>query len=112
MVIPRLGFKSVADYYRATSGLYLLPALTKPTLILYAADDPLFDPTLVPDIESVCAENLAIDLIMSQQGGHVGFISSPACQQEYQDPDQWWAWNRVLDWFDHKTLGQKKVQQT
>jgi predicted alpha/beta-fold hydrolase len=109
MVIPRLGFESVADYYLATSGLYLLPALTKPTLVLYAADDPLFDPTLVPDIESICAENSAIDLIMSQQGGHVGFISSPACQQEYQDPDQWWAWNRVLNWCDQKTLEQKIV---
>ena len=100
MVIPRLGFKSVADYYLATSGLYMLPALTKSTLILYAADDPLFDPTLVPDIESACANNPAIDLLMSQYGGHVGFISSPMCQQEYRDTDQWWAWNRVLDWFD------------
>ncbi|MEM8501524.1 MAG: alpha/beta fold hydrolase [Cyanobacteria bacterium P01_D01_bin.1] len=105
MVIPRLGFESVADYYLATSGLYLLPALTKPTFILYAADDPLFDPTLVPDIESTCAENLAIDLIMSQQGGHVGFISSSACQQRYKDPDRWWAWNRILDWYDQKSSG-------
>ncbi len=98
MVVPRLGLNSVEDYYKLTSGLYILPELQKPTLILYAADDPLFDPTLVADIETVCAENPAIDLIMTQQGGHVGYISSPECQRQCQDGDQWWAWNRVLDW--------------
>jgi uncharacterized protein len=98
MVVPRLGLSSVEEYYTITSGLYLLPELQKPTLIIYAADDPLFDPSLVKDIESVCAENSAIELIMTQQGGHVGYISSPSCQKRYQDSDRWWAWNRVLDW--------------
>ena len=98
MVISRLGFDSVEDYYKATSGLYILPELKKPTLILYAEDDPLFDPTLVPDIKKICAENPAITLLMTQQGGHVGYISSPTCQRSSQDPDKWWAWNRVLEW--------------
>ncbi|MGB7084471.1 MAG: alpha/beta fold hydrolase, partial [Phormidesmis sp.] len=100
MVIPRLGLRSVEEYYTLTSGLYLLPALEKPTLILYAADDPLFDPALVPEIEDACAANASIDLILTAQGGHVGFISSPACQRQGQDPDRWWAWNRVFDWMD------------
>lgn len=107
MVIGRLGFASVEDYYRATSGLYLLPELKKPTLILYAADDPLFDPALVPETQAVCAQNSAIDLLMTAQGGHVGFISSNACQRQIQDPDRWWAWNRVMDW-----CNQKSEQQT
>lgn len=98
MVIPRLGFDSVEDYYKTTSGLYLLPKLTKPTLILYAADDPLFDPTLIEDIETVCAENPAIKLIMTAEGGHVGYVSNRECQQRYNDSDRWWAWNRALDW--------------
>ena len=98
MVISRLGFASVEDYYRATSGLYLLPELTKPTLVLYAADDPLFDPSLVPDIEATCEANPAIELVMTAQGGHVGYVSSRRCQQQCQDRDRWWAWNRVLDW--------------
>lgn len=102
MVIGRLGFKSVEDYYRATSGLYLLPELKKPTLIIYAADDPLFDPTLMPEIQTQCAANPAIDLMMTAQGGHVGYISSVACQRQIQDPDCWWAWNRVLDWCDEQ----------
>ena len=98
MVISRLGFDSVEDYYLATSGLYLLPELKKPTLIIYAEDDPLFDPTLVEDIEAACEANPAIKLIMTSQGGHVGYVSSRQCQQAYQDSDHWWAWNRVLNW--------------
>ena len=98
MVVPQLGLSSVEEYYTLTSGLYFLPKLKKPTLILYAADDPLFDPTLVEEIKDVCAANSAIDLMLTQQGGHVGYISSASCQDDCQDSDQWWAWNRVLDW--------------
>ncbi|MGC1309465.1 MAG: alpha/beta fold hydrolase [Phormidesmis sp.] len=104
MVISRLGINSVEKYYAQTSGLYILPELKKPTLILYAADDPLFDPTLAKDVEKACTDNVAIDLMMTAQGGHVGYISSPACQHEIKDPDRWWAWNRVLDWCDAKSV--------
>lgn len=109
MVIPRLGLPSVEDYYTRTSGLYILPAIAKPTLILYAADDPLFDPSLVADIEAVCAQNPAVDLRMTQQGGHVGHISSASCQRAFQDPDRWWAWNRVFEWLE--TMNQADVAQ-
>ena len=98
MVIPRLGFDTVEAYYKATSGLYILPELKKPTLILYAEDDPLFEPTLLEDIQTVCAANSAIDLLLTEQGGHVGYISSKKCQRQYNDPDKWWAWNRIFEW--------------
>lgn len=100
LVIHRLGFSSVEAYYEATSPLYILPHLEKPTLILYAEDDPLFDPTLVPELKAVCGSNPAIDLISTPDGGHVGYISSKRCQHQAQDPDIWWGWNRVLDWID------------
>lgn len=104
MVVPSLKLSSVEEYYALTSGLYLLPDLNKPTLILYAADDPLFEPALIPDIEAACAANPAIDLIMTEQGGHVGYISSPACQRQSQDPDRWWAWHRVFEWLENTKL--------
>lgn len=100
LVIPRLGFASVEEYYTASSALPLLPHLTKPTLILYAADDPLFEPTLVPDLQAACAGNAAIDLRLTRYGGHVGYVSSRQGQRITGDPDPWWAWNRVLDWTD------------
>lgn len=98
LVIQPLGFASVAAYYAASSPLHQLPHLTKPTLIVYAANDPLFDPTLVPDLQAICAENRAIDLILTPHGGHVGYLSSKAGQRQINDPDPWWAWNRVLQW--------------
>lgn len=96
LVIQQLGFASVEDYYDASSGLYQLPHLKKPTLILYAADDPMFDPTVVPDLQAAAA-NPAIDLVLTDYGGHVGYLSNRACQQSANDPDRWWAWNRILD---------------
>jgi len=100
LVIQRLGFSSVDEYYDASSALKILPHLNKPTLILYAADDPMFDPTIIPDLQGICADNPAIDLRVTKQGGHVGYISSRACQRYYHDSDCWWAWNRVLEWCD------------
>jgi uncharacterized protein len=103
LVIPRLGFETVEDYYAASSPLPLLPHLQKPTLILYAADDPLFDPTVVADLEAAAKGNPFIDLLLTKRGGHVGYISSRQGQQLAQDPDPWWAWNRVLDWIEAKS---------
>lgn len=100
LVIGRLGFASVEDYYNASSPLPFLPYLSKSTLILYAADDPLFDPTLIPDLEAACADNKAIDLRLTTHGGHVGYLSGQAGQAIAGDPDPWWAWNRVLEWIE------------
>ena len=72
-------------------------------MFLYAADDPIFDPTLVSELEAICASNSHLELILTRYGGHVSHVSSRACQLEAGDPDCWWAWNRVLDWFDRQT---------
>jgi uncharacterized protein len=102
LVINRLGFPSVEAYYQASSALQILPQISKPTLILYAADDPLFDPSIIPELEEACDRNSAIDLLLTQYGGHVGYLSSKECQRQVQDPDLWWAWNRVLEWLEEK----------
>ena len=106
LVIERLGFSSVEEYYDASSPLPLLPHLEKRTLIIYAADDPMFDPTIVPDLQATCAGNPALDLMLTAQGGHVGYISSQVCQRQAQDRDRWWAWNRVLDWCDQQIFSE------
>jgi predicted alpha/beta-fold hydrolase len=102
LVINRLGFSSVEAYYQASSALQILPQISKPTLILYAADDPLFDPAIIPELEEACDRNSAIDLLLTQYGGHVGYLSSKECQRQAQDSDPWWAWNRVLQWLEEK----------
>jgi predicted alpha/beta-fold hydrolase len=108
LVIERLGFSTVEAYYDASSPLHLLPDLKKPTLILYAADDPMFDPAIVPDLQAACAKNSAIDLTLTAYGGHVGYLSSQFCQRQFKDPDPWWAWNRVLEWFSQSPAAIRK----
>lgn len=100
LVINRLGFSNVEEYYDASSPLPFLPHLSKPTLIIYAADDPMFDPTIIPDLQSSCKNNKAIELQLTNHGGHVGYISSKSCQAHYGDESRWWAWHRVLEFFD------------
>ncbi|OCQ97839.1 esterase [Oscillatoriales cyanobacterium USR001] len=100
LVIGLLGFSTVEEYYDASSALHILPHLKKPTLILYAADDPMFDPTIVNDLQAISANNSALELMLTGYGGHVGYISSKACQRQFADRDRWWAWNRILQWFD------------
>ena len=103
-IIEGLGFSSVEAYYKATSPLYFLPHLQKKTLIIYAEDDPLFDPKIVPDLKAACKNNSAIDLILTSYGGHVAHISNKSSQKEADDPDIWWAWNRVFEWIkQHET---------
>jgi uncharacterized protein len=98
LVIGPLGFATVQDYYLATSPLYFLKDLALPTLLLYAADDPLFDPSLVPELAAI--RNQHLDLRITDRGGHVSYLSSRAGQRQWGDPDPWWAWNRSLDWLD------------
>jgi uncharacterized protein len=105
LVINRLGFSSVEAYYQASSALQILPQISKPTLILYAADDPLFDPAIIPELEEACDRNPVIDLLLTQYGGHVGYLSSKECQRQVQDSDPWWAWNRVLQWLEQNRTG-------
>ncbi|MEM1426075.1 MAG: alpha/beta fold hydrolase [Cyanobacteria bacterium P01_H01_bin.130] len=102
LVIPRLGFDTVEDYYEASKPLPFLPKLSKPTLIIYAADDPLFSPAVIPDLRVACAPNPQIALMITDHGGHVGHLSSAEGQAIAQDPDPWWSWNRTLDWFNQK----------
>jgi hypothetical protein len=100
LVIGSLGFSSVEEYYDASSALHILPHLKKPTLVLYAVDDPMFDPTIISDLQAISANNSALELMLTAYGGHVGYISSKGCQRQFADGDRWWAWNRILKWFD------------
>ncbi len=103
LVIDRLGFGSVAEYYAASSPLPLLLQLTIPVWILYAADDPLFDPCLVPELLAIAESNPALTLLMTKQGGHVGFTSDRKCQRLWGDPDHCWGIHRLLDWLGQQT---------
>jgi predicted alpha/beta-fold hydrolase len=110
-VIPTLGFSSVDDYLEATVPLHFLADLNLPTQIIYAANDPMFDPTLSDDVRHACANNPAIDLIMTEHGGHIAHRSDLDCQQRYGDPDPWWAMHRSLDWIDQRAAAHQTIDR-
>lgn len=98
LVIPRLGFKTVQEYYYASSPFRFLDQLQLPTLILYAADDPLFDPTIISELKAIAQTNPTLELWLTCYGGHVGYMSSRACQRFWQDSDRQWGSHRLVDW--------------
>lgn len=102
LVIERLGFPTVEAYYKASSAFQLLPNLEKPTLIIYAQDDPFFHPAIATELKDACENNSKIDLLLTAHGGHIGYLSSKQGQRQAQDPDIWWAWNRVLQWLEQQ----------
>lgn len=108
LVIPPLGFATTEEYYNATSPIYFLEQLIRPTFILYAEDDPLFEPNLVNDLKSVTANNSYLETHITTHGGHVGYISDRRCQEYWDDEDPWWAWQRIIEWFNYQT----DLQQT
>ena len=99
LVIPRLSFNSVEEYYTASSPFKILHKINKPTLIFYAEDDPMFAPEIIPKLKTVCRHNESLNLVATKAGGHVGYVSSQDCQQQNGDRDCWWAWNRIIQWW-------------
>ena len=69
---PLHGFRGVEHYYEACSSRQFLKAITKPTLILHASDDPFMFPNVVPQPEELGS---GVTVELSSRGGHVGFIA-------------------------------------
>ena len=78
---PRSGFRDAADYYRRCSALPLLGAITKPTLIVAAADDPIVD---VSGLEATAPSDY-LDLVVTERGGHLGFLGRGAASWRWMD---------------------------
>jgi uncharacterized protein len=51
-------------------------------------------------LQAACGDNPNIDLLLTKHGGHVFYLNSQKGQKQANDPDIWWAWNRVLQWMD------------
>lgn len=83
-------FPSVEAYYAASNPLQLLPEISKPSLIIDAADNPLFHPKLVSGLQSACRRNHNIDLLVTPDGGHIRYLNSQQGQRQAQDHDVWW----------------------
>ena len=92
MVIDYYGFASDWDYYNKTAGLYLLYQLQFPYLIVYAADDPIFDPKIIPEMKRRVEKNAYGSLLLTDHGGHISHVG-----QKNGVEDQFWGINRLLE---------------
>lgn len=65
-------FANAVDYYRQASGMPWLASVTKPLLIIHAADDPFMTGDVIPSRHQLSP---TIDYQLSEYGGHVGFVT-------------------------------------
>jgi predicted alpha/beta-fold hydrolase len=98
-------FKDAHDYYRRCSSRHFLNSITVPTLIIQAIDDPFMTIDALPKHNELSSQ---IQLELSQEGGHVGFIAGlipfkPVYWLEQRIPDfllRYLAADRLQDTFD------------
>ena len=69
---PLHGFAGAQDYYDKCSSRQFLKDIRVPTRIIHSSDDPFMFNSTVPDDEEL---NRFIDFLLTNHGGHVGFIS-------------------------------------
>jgi len=86
---PQCGFRDALDYYRRCSAAPLVPRITIPCHMLFAADDPMVDAhafdgvALPPNVQVLC----------TNYGGHLGFLGRPGRPGGYRAMDaQLLAW--------------------
>ena len=71
---PVHGFRDADDYYARSSSGGFLDRIRTTTLILHSADDPFLPRAFVPTI----FPNPAIRAVVTDRGGHVGFVAGGA----------------------------------
>lgn len=72
---PLHGFRDAEDYYRRSSSGAFLPAIRVPTLLMHAHDDPFLPGRYLP--HGVIAANPWLRAVITDRGGHVGFVEGP-----------------------------------
>lgn len=84
------GYRDGADYYDRAGARHVLGAITAPTTIITAQDDPFIPYPMfaIPAIQ----RNPSIRLIAPRHGGHCGFF-----QPLRNGEDRYWAENRIVD---------------
>jgi len=87
---PLGGYDDVWDYYRRAAALPTMAAISVPTLVLHAADDPLIPVEGALREEARRSPNVLI--AVTTHGGHAGFVA----QRAMHGTDRRWAENSAL----------------
>lgn len=67
---PRSGFQNAKDYYTRSSSKHFIDAITLPTLLMYAKDDPVISRRSYLKLP----HKKQMDILITSKGGHVGWI--------------------------------------
>ncbi|MFN3789258.1 YheT family hydrolase [Massilia sp.] len=86
---PLHGYKDTDDYWHRASARHVLHAITVPTLVLNARNDPFLPGRYLPESAST-----AVTLEYPDEGGHVGFAVGPLPGRID------WLPRRILAFFD------------
>jgi hypothetical protein len=92
---PLHGFKDALDYYTRSSSLGFVDKITTPTLCVSAADDPFLPRRVLPEVKERKAA--CVELLVTQHGGHVGFITGP-----HPWKPRFWAEEQIIEWLAGK----------
>ena len=93
---PHFGFASAEDYYHRASAMRVIDRIGVPALIITAKDDP-FVPT-EPFLDPALAGNPHIRLLITEHGGHCGFLEAPA-----NGSDGYWAERKIVEFAEAVT---------
>lgn len=80
VIAPLYGFRDAAHYYADCSAGPHLRAITTPTLMIQAADDPFMIPATLPSRAEL---GPGVTLELSRHGGHVGFVAGTPANPQY-----------------------------
>lgn len=86
---PLCGFADADDYYARSSAAPLVPQISIPCRILFAADDPLIDTTTF-DAMTLPSN---VQIYHTIRGGHLGFLGLPGQPGGYR-----WMDAQLLEW--------------
>lgn len=77
---PLHGFRGVDHYYGESSSRPYLRHIRTPTRIIHSLDDPFMFPRTAPGPHETSE---AVDLVLTEKGGHVGFIGGTPWKPVY-----------------------------
>ena len=86
---PLHGFSGAKEYYDQSSSLQYLKHIHVPTRIIHALDDPFMFRTTAPEDGQL---SKAVDILLTQHGGHVGFVSGKTPFTAYS-----WSEKKIIE---------------
>ncbi len=89
---PLHGFDGAQDYYDKCSSRQFLRHIERPTRIIHSADDPFMFNETIPDSEELSEH---IDFLLTEQGGHVGFIATEKSGLIYS-----WSEKKIIEFLE------------